>query len=158
MSNNPLDSVMWIENVECYLQNLLLILTDWRICPLLVSWTVQLSSMPGSSRPLCQTRTLPPWQNSLGAQSAAGVWLGLIATDCPPYWGLWMWTSFPTAGTTTTSGSQRTWSVLVLSWVGKTPVRWGTKLCVCTLYVLAYLVRTRISFNQQNEDITLQSH
>lgn len=102
-------------------------LTDWRLCSLWVSWTGQLPSMPGSSRPLCRPPTRPRWPAVRGAQSAAGVWPGSTATACRRCWGLWMWTSSPTAGTTTTSGSQRTWSVLAPSWGAKTPVRWGTK-------------------------------
>lgn len=91
---------------------------------LCLSWTGLLPSMPGSSRPFCQIQTHPRWLTLPGAQSAAGAWRGSTATHCPLNWGLWLWTSSPTAGTTTTSGSQRTWSVLAHCLVGKTPVRW----------------------------------
>lgn len=99
-------------------------------CPLWLSWTVRLTSTPGSTWQNCQTATHRPWLTRLCARSAAGAWLGSPATLSPQNWGLWMWTSLSTAGSTTISGSQRTWSAPAPPWVEKTPVR-CVRLCLC---------------------------
>lgn len=99
-------------------------------CPLWLSWTVRLTSAPGSTWQHCQTATHRPWLTRLCARSAAGAWLGSPATLSHLNWGLWMWTSLSTAGSTTISGSQRTWSAPAPPWVEKTPVR-CVPLCLC---------------------------
>lgn len=100
----------------------------WKISFLLVSWTVQLSLTAWWSRPLCLSRPHHLWTVVPGARWVAGAWPGSTATNCHLCFDMWMWTSSPIAGATTTSGSQITWCVLALLSAGKTPVRWGTEL------------------------------